>query len=336
MKVLEHNDYIKGILDGDTIILSRAITLLESTRSDHQVLAREILEELLPHTGGSKRIGITGVPGVGKSTFIEAVGENLIGENKKLAVLAVDPSSSLSKGSILGDKTRMEKLTGNPRVYIRPTAAGGSLGGVSRRTRETIMLCEAAGYDYVLVETVGVGQSEIAVHSMVDCFVLLLLAGAGDELQGIKRGIMEMADIIAINKAYEDDELKPKARLSMQEIKNALHYYPQKEFSWLTKVKAIDSLARQGLESLLKSFNSFFEHQDLKGFFKARRKEQDLFWFHETIKQRLLSNFYTNSEVDNKITALEAEIIAGKTSSFNAADQLFQNGSEPFKGSEPS
>lgn len=322
MKTLSKADYIEGILSGNTVVLSRAITLLESTRDDHQALARLVLEDLLPFTGKSKRIGITGVPGVGKSTFIEAIGEKLIGEKLKLAILAVDPSSQLSKGSILGDKTRMENLVGNPRVYIRPSSAGEALGGVSRRTRETIMLCEAAGYDYVIVETVGVGQSEVAVHSMVDSFILLMLPGAGDELQGIKRGIMEMADIIAINKAYEDDELKIKAKQAMQEIKNALHYYPQKEFSWLTKVKAVDALSGIQLDNLLESVMQFFDHQNLKSYFTERRKMQDLYWFDESIKQQLLYKFYQDVEVKKEVSRLRAALLQGKISSFKAADEL--------------
>ncbi len=322
MKLLSKEEYVKGILDGSTIVLSRAITLLESTKAEHNFLAREILEDLLPFTGKSKRIGITGVPGVGKSTFIEAIGDNLLQGGGKLAVLAIDPSSQLSKGSILGDKTRMEKLTSNPNAYIRPTAAGDALGGVGRKTRETIMLCEAAGYDYVLVETVGVGQSEIAVHSMVDCFLLLLLPGAGDELQGIKRGIMEMADIICINKAYDGDTLKPTAKKAVQEIRNALHYFPQKNNSWLTKVRTSDALNGNGIAEFKETFDAYFQHQDLKGYAKARRSEQDLFWFHETIKQRLMADFYQNDAIKNKIAVLKREIQAGKISSFKAADKL--------------
>ena len=262
------------------------------------------------------------MPGVGKSTFIEAIGEKFIENNEKLAVLAIDPSSQLTKGSILGDKTRMEKLTGNPKVYIRPTAAGDALGGVGRKTRETIMLCEAAGYDYVIVETVGVGQSEIAVHSMVDCFFLLLLPGAGDELQGIKRGIMEMADIITINKAYEGEELSDTAKKAMQEIKNALHYFPQKENSWLTKVLSADALHSVNIEKIMQSIQSYFEHQDLKDYFIKRRKQQDLYWFHETIKQQLLQNFYGNDKLKEQINALEKDISEGKISSFLAAEKV--------------
>ena len=324
MQTLSQQQYIDGIKDGNTIVLSRAITLLESTRSDHQALAREVLEELLPLTGRSKRLGVTGVPGVGKSTFIEAIGELLIEDDKKLAVLAVDPSSQLSKGSILGDKTRMEKLSAHPSVFIRPTAAGDALGGVGRCTRETILLCEAAGFDYVLVETVGVGQSEIAVHSMVDCFLLLLLSGAGDELQGIKRGIMEMADIIAINKAFINSELKPQAKQAMQELRNALHYFPEKDNSWLTKVCATDSLEGEGVQKMVETLDSFFNHQRLKGYDLERRKKQDLFWFHETIRSRLLSQFYQNDEKQKEITQMVAAIEAGRISSFKAADALFE------------
>ena len=324
MQTLSQQQYIDGIKDGNTIVLSRAITLLESTRSDHQALAREVLEELLPLTGRSKRLGVTGVPGVGKSTFIEAIGQLLIEDDKKLAVLAVDPSSQLSKGSILGDKTRMEKLSAHPSVFIRPTAAGDALGGVGRRTRETILLCEAAGFDYVLVETVGVGQSEIAVHSMVDCFLLLLLSGAGDELQGIKRGIMEMADIIAINKAFINSELKPQAKQAMQELRNALHYFPEKDNSWLTKVCATDSLEGEGVQKMVETLDSFFNHQRLKGYDLERRKKQDLFWFHETIRSRLLSQFYQNDEKQKEITQMVAAIEAGRISSFKAADVLFE------------
>lgn len=324
MQTLNKHQYIDGIKEGDTLVLSRAITLLESTRSDHQTLAREVLEELLPLTGRSKRLGITGVPGVGKSTFIEAIGELLIEDDKKLAVLAVDPTSQLSKGSILGDKTRMEKLAAHARVFIRPTAAGDALGGVGRRTRETILLCEAAGFDYVLVETVGVGQSEIAVHSMVDCFLLLLLSGAGDELQGIKRGIMEMADIIAINKAFHNSELKPQAKQAMQELRNALHYFPEKDHSWLTKVRATDSLEGEGVQKMVETLSEFFNHQRLKGYNIERRKKQDLFWFHETIRSRLLSQFYRNDEKQREIAQMVAAIEAGKISSFKAADILFE------------
>lgn len=324
MQTLSQQQYIDGIKDGNTIVLSRAITLLESTRSDHQTIAREVLEELLPLTGRSRRLGVTGVPGVGKSTFIEAIGELLIEDDKKLAVLAVDPSSQLSKGSILGDKTRMEKLSAHPSVFIRPTAAGDALGGVGRRTRETILLCEAAGFDYVLVETVGVGQSEIAVHSMVDCFLLLLLSGAGDELQGIKRGIMEMADIIAINKAFINSELKPQAKQAMQELRNALHYFPEKDNSWLTKVCATDSLEGEGVQKMVEMLDSFFNHQRLKGYNLERRKKQDLFWFHETIRSRLLSKFYQDDEKQKEIAQMVAAIEAGRISSFKAADALFE------------
>jgi len=324
MNLLTQEDYVKGILEGNTIVLSRAITLLESTKLEHNQLAREVLEDLLPHTGKSIRLGVTGVPGVGKSTFIEAVGEQLIQDGGKLAVLAIDPSSQLTKGSILGDKTRMEKLSAHPKVYIRPSPAGDALGGVGRKTRETIMLCEAAGYNKIIVETVGVGQSEIAVHSMVDCFLLLMLPGAGDELQGIKRGIMEMADIICMNKAYDESKLLLSSKKAMQELKNALHYFPQKEHSWLTKVTAIDALSGENLTSLIQDLAAYFQHQKLKGFFNLRRKNQDLYWFHETVQQRLLNNFFGDKAKKEQIEKLKIAILEGKISSFKAAEEVLE------------
>lgn len=322
MKLLSKDTYVEGILAGNIVILSQAITLLESRRSDHNALAREILESLLPHTGNSFRIGVTGVPGVGKSTFIDAIGEQLLENNSRLAILAIDPSSQISKGSILGDKTRMEHLSGMDNVYIRPSAAGDTLGGVGRKTRETIMLCEAAGFNKIIVETVGVGQSEVAVHSMVDCFMLLLLPGAGDELQGIKRGIMEMADILVVNKAYDKGQISAKAKKAMQELQNALHYFPQKKHSWLTPVMAIDALAQIHIQELKESLDSYLNHQILNSYFKLRRQDQERFWFHETIKQELLSKFYNKQEVKERIQEMENEISQGKISSFKAADIL--------------
>jgi LAO/AO transport system kinase len=323
MGLLSKSAYVQGILDGNTVILSQAITLLESTKTEHNVVARSVLEELLPQTGKSLRIGITGVPGVGKSTFIEAIGSQLVGDGK-LAVLAIDPSSQLSKGSILGDKTRMEQLVQDPNVYIRPSAAGTALGGVGRKTRETIMLCEAAGYDKIIVETVGVGQSEIAVHSMVDCFLLLLLPGAGDELQGIKRGIMEMADLICINKSFEGETLKPAAKKAVQEIRNALHYFPQNKLSWLTKVLNLDALQGNNVMEVQESISAFFNHQKLKNYFDARRKQQDLYWFHETINQMVLNRFYVKEGIQERIDQLEHLISNGEISSFQAAEEILK------------
>ncbi|MCB0509536.1 MAG: methylmalonyl Co-A mutase-associated GTPase MeaB [Bacteroidetes bacterium] len=322
MKLLSKNTYVEGILAGNIVILSQAITLLESSRRDHNELAREILESVLPHTGNSFRIGVTGVPGVGKSTFIDAIGELLLENESRLAILAIDPSSQLTKGSILGDKTRMERLSGKKNVYIRPSAAGDTLGGVGRKTRETIMLCEAAGFNKIVVETVGVGQSEVAVHSMVDCFMLLLLPGAGDELQGIKRGIMEMADFIVLNKAYEDGQLSAKAKKAIQELQNALHYFPQKKLSWLTPVKAIDALAQVQIQELKNGLDSYWNHQIQHAYFGLRRKEQESFWFHETIKQELLSKFYSKPHIQAEMKKLEEAIAQGKVSSFKAADSL--------------
>lgn len=322
MKLLAKDTYVEGILAGNIVILSQAITLLESKRPEHNALAREILESLLPHTGNSFRLGVTGVPGVGKSTFIDAIGEQLLEENSRLAILAIDPSSQITKGSILGDKTRMEHLSGMANVYIRPSAAGDTLGGVGRKTRETILLCEAAGFNKIIIETVGVGQSEVAVHSMVDCFMLLLLPGAGDELQGIKRGIMEMADILVVNKAYDDAQLSLKAKKAIQELQNALHYFPQKKHSWLTPVLAIDSLAQIQIHELKENLDSYLNHQILNSYFKIRRQDQERFWFHETIKQELLSKFYNKPHIKEQIEKMEDAISQGKISSFKAADTL--------------
>src|SRR6056297_66269 len=258
-------DYVEGIRNGNRTILSRAITLIESTKAEHQDLAQDIIEQCLPETGESIRIGITGVPGVGKSTFIETLGNYIIGKERKLAVLAIDPSSTRTRGSILGDKTRMETLANNDQAFIRPSPTGGSLGGVARKTRETIYLCEAAGYDTIFIETVGVGQSETAVHSMVDFFLLLMLAGAGDELQGIKRGIMEMADTIAINKA--DGENIPKANLAKKEFENALHLFPVPPSGWPPKVLTCSAMKNNGIAEIWGEVQNYLSLTSENGFF---------------------------------------------------------------------
>src|SRR3989339_134259 len=244
--LLSKDEYLKGILSGNTTILSQAITLVESSRNDHRAIAQNLISECLPHVVKSMRIGITGVPGAGKSTFIEAFGGLITAMGHKLAVLAIDPSSERSKGSILGDKTRMEELSIDKNAYIRPSPSAGSLGGVARKTRETIILCEAAGFDTIFIETVGVGQSEIAVHSMVDFFLLLMLAGAGDELQGIKRGIMEMADFIVINKADGDNLLKTNS--AKVQYENALHLFPAKESGWIPKVQTCSAINKVDID----------------------------------------------------------------------------------------
>jgi LAO/AO transport system kinase len=316
------NDYVSGILAGDRTLLSRAITLVESELPAHQETARSIIEACLPHSGKSIRIGITGVPGVGKSTFIEALGKHITAEDHQLAVLAIDPSSQQTGGSILGDKTRMEALASDPKAYIRPTPSRGSLGGVARKTRETILLCEAAGFDVIFIETVGVGQSEIAVHSMVDFFLLLMLAGAGDELQGIKRGIMEMADAIAITKTDGDNiGASNSARL---EYKNALHLFPPTKTGWIPRAETCSSYTGTGINKI---WDIIQEHHLLvktKGFFAEKRNEQARFWMHETISEELKNRFYNNPEMVKKIEAVEADVLSGKISP-SAAAQLLLN-----------
>ncbi|WP_298516467.1 methylmalonyl Co-A mutase-associated GTPase MeaB [uncultured Kordia sp.] len=316
------DELVAGILNQDKVALSRAITLIESKSTKHLAKATEIIEKCLPHANNSIRMGITGVPGVGKSTFIEAFGTYLTGLGKKVAVLAVDPSSSISSGSILGDKTRMEDLVKDENAFIRPSASGDSLGGVARKTRETIILCEACGFDTIIIETVGVGQSETAVHSMVDFFLLLKLAGAGDELQGIKRGIIEMADAIVINKA-DGDNVK-RAQMARTEFKRALHLYPQKASEWLPKVITASALKQQGIDDVWQMIEAFRESTKANDYFETHRKQQNRFWLLQTIEERLKHNFYTNpnvkKELDTYLEATENSTI----SPFNAAQQLLK------------
>ncbi len=317
------SEFIKGILDGNRMLLSRAITLIESTKQDHQELAQEIIEGCLPHSGNSVRIGVTGVPGVGKSTFIDAFGNYVIDEqDRTLAVLAVDPSSSKTRGSILGDKTRMETLSNHPDAYIRPTPTSGSLGGVARSTRETITLCEAAGFDTILIETVGVGQSETAVHSMVDFFLLLMLAGAGDELQGIKRGIMEMADSIVINKADSGNE--DAAKRAMAEYKNALHLFPPTESGWIPKVSTCSAFHNKGIPEVWEIVDEYVRHTKAKGYFEQQRKEQANYWLNESIHQELHQAFYGDSELKSKLERFRTQVQEGKISSYKAAKDLMK------------
>ncbi|MEX2478983.1 MAG: methylmalonyl Co-A mutase-associated GTPase MeaB [Gracilimonas sp.] len=316
-------EFIDGIRSGDRMLLSRAITLIESTRQEHQDLAQEIIEGCLPHAGNSIRIGITGVPGVGKSTFIEAFGNHVIEEEgRSLAVLAVDPSSSKTRGSILGDKTRMETLSNHPKAYIRPTPTSGSLGGVARSTRETISLCEAAGFDTILIETVGVGQSETAVHSMVDFFLLLMLAGAGDELQGIKRGIMEMADSIVINKADSGNE--DAAKRAMAEYKNALHLFPPTESGWIPKVATCSAFHNNGIPEVWEIIDEFMRHTKIKGFFEQKRKDQASYWLDEAIHQELHRAFYEDADLKIKLEKFRKQVQQGEVSSYKAARDLMQ------------
>jgi len=313
-------DLITEILKGDVTALSRAITLVESKNQDHLQKANAIIKGCLPYANNSIRIGITGVPGVGKSTFIEVFGLHLTNLGKKVAVLAVDPSSSITKGSILGDKTRMEDLVKNENAYIRPSASGDSLGGVARKTRETIILCEAAGFDTIIIETVGVGQSETAVHSMVDFFLLLKLAGAGDELQGIKRGIIEMADAIAINKA-DGDNLK-RAKLAKVEFNRALHLYPEKASNWQPKVSICSAIQNEGISEIWELIESYIELTKKNLFFKNKRTEQNKFWLMQTIEDRLKSDFFTNKKIKEALNIQLQRIESNETTPFAAAEYL--------------
>lgn len=316
-KIFAVDELASGILDGNRTVLSQAITLIESKLPEHYKIAQEIIEKCIPHSGKSIRIGITGVPGAGKSTFIEALGLLLVKSNHKLAILAIDPSSERTKGSILGDKTRMESLSGNPNVFIRPSPSAGTLGGVARKTREAIILCEAAGYDTVFVETVGVGQSETTVHSMVDFFLLLMLAGAGDELQGIKRGIMEMAHIIVITKA-DGNNIK-NAERAKQDYENALHLYPPLASGWSPKVMACSSIKNEGLDIIWDTIMDYKQFTTDNKFFERQRREQARYWLYETINQNIKDKFYSSDNIKNLLDEYERQVLNGKLSSFNAA-----------------
>ena len=318
--LLTVDEYVEGILGGNIALLSKAVTLVESSRPEHQHIAQEVILKCLPHSGNSLRIGITGVPGVGKSTFIEALGKHITQNRGKLAVLAIDPSSERSKGSILGDKTRMEELSVDRNAYIRPSPSAGSLGGVARKTRETIVLCEAAGFNHIFIETVGVGQSETAVHSMSDFFLLLMLAGAGDELQGIKRGIMEMADLIAINKA--DGNNQEKALMAKRQYQNALHLFPKKESEWMPVVQTCSAITKAGIAEI---WDRVIEYRNLtgkNGYFQEKRKTQASYWMHETIEASMKRSFYLHPMMKEKIREYENRVLNDELSSFAAAGEL--------------
>ena len=317
---LTTDEYVAGILEGNITTLSQAITLIESNNPDHYAQAQEIIERCLPYSGKSVRIGITGVPGAGKSTFIEAVGNMVTSLHHKLAVLAIDPSSERSGGSILGDKTRMESIVHNPDVFVRPSPSAGSLGGVARKTRESVILCEAAGYDVIFIETVGVGQSETAVHSMVDMFLMLQISGAGDELQGIKRGIMEMADMMVITKA--DGENIHKAQLAKAQYQNALHLFPLPESQWRAKVFTCSSVDKVGLEEVWNGVEEYLDHIEANGYFQANRNRQNKYWMYETINETLKNAFYRNPEIEGRIAEVEQRVLDAKLSSFIAAKEL--------------
>ncbi|TGL58805.1 methylmalonyl Co-A mutase-associated GTPase MeaB [Leptospira sarikeiensis] len=313
--------FSQGILSGDIVLLSRAITLVESTLPSHQELAEAILEKCLPHTGKSIRVGITGIPGVGKSTFIESFGNHLIEQGRKIAVLAVDPTSQLSKGSILGDKTRMETLSRKKEAFIRPSPSGDSLGGVARKTRETIFLCEAAGFDTILVETVGVGQSETAVNSMVDLFLLLLIAGAGDELQGIKRGIMEMADLIAITKADGDNTAR--ANRAKAETISAVHFLPAHESGIKTEVRTCSAVTGEGIGEIWTEILNFIEAIQKNGYLDIKRKDQAKHWLYESVQSMLLDDFY--SKLGTNIQKAEELVTKGLAGSYQTARRLVKS-----------
>jgi len=322
-KRIHTDEYLSGIVSGDIAMLGRAITLIESALPRHREQAAQLVERCLPLAGRSMRIGITGVPGVGKSSFIEKFGLFLSEtHHKKIAVLAVDPTSSISGGSILGDKTRMEQLSVLPNVFIRPSPSGRSLGGVTRRTRETIYLCEAAGYDTIIVETVGVGQSETAVHSMVDFFLLLMLSGAGDELQGIKRGIMEMADALIITKA--DGDNIDRARLAAIEYKRAMHLLSPHPSGWIPKTGICSALTGKGMDQVWEILESYRLHAEQNGYFPEKRKKQSLFWMEETIQEEIKTLFFSNEQVKNAYEALSAAVLRGEITSYKAAGQLME------------
>jgi LAO/AO transport system kinase len=316
------NQLIEGVLQHNVVALSRAITLIESTNATHFQKANQIINGCLPFANQSVRIGITGVPGVGKSTFIEAFGNYLTSIGKKVAVLAVDPSSTISHGSILGDKTRMEELVTNPNAYIRPSASGETLGGVARKTREAIILCEAAGFDIILIETVGVGQSETAVHSMVDFFLLLKISGAGDELQGIKRGIMEMADAIVINKA--DGDNINKANLAKVEFNRALHLFPAKISGWIPTVTTCSAIEKNGVDSVWETISKYLEHTKSNHYFDEKRKDQNQYWMMETIQERLHSHFLNFPEMEALVAKTKKAVQNNEISPFEGANKLLE------------
>ena len=328
-KRLPVQDYISGVLNGDRVILSRAITVIESSLESDKQLSKKIVQGILPYSGNSIRIGITGVPGVGKSTFIEAFGKHLISSGHRVAILSIDPSSQRSKGSILGDKTRMEELSGMEEAYIRPSASGETLGGVANKTNESMLLCEAAGYDIILVETVGVGQSETAVHGMTDFFLLLMLAGAGDELQGIKKGIMEMADMVVINKADGDNVLKSeRARVLYQ---NALHLFPPSDSGWTPIVLKASSTENSGIEKIWQEILRYKEMVSKNGYFTNNRNHQKIQWLYNTINDKLRQLFYNSKDIQNEFAHLKDEVISSKISAVEAAEKILEIFKKTYK-----
>jgi LAO/AO transport system kinase len=328
-RILSKDEYVSGILSGDRVVMSMAITLIESSLPSHYAFAQEIVNACLPHSGQSIRIGITGVPGVGKSTFIESFGKLLTSKGHKVAVLAIDPSSERSKGSILGDKTRMEDLSVDENAFIRPSPSAGSLGGVARKTREIIVLCEAAGFDRIIVETVGVGQSEISVHSMVDFFLLLMLSGAGDELQGIKRGIMEMADLLVVNKA--DGDNVEKANLAKTQYTSAMRLFPLSESKWQAYAETCSALNHQGIENILNIVQNYVTLTKGNGFFVEKRNKQAVYILKEFIQRHLNQNFYMAKQIKTKLMEMELDVAKGNISPYNAGQLLLEKYFELMK-----
>lgn len=323
LKASRSAEYLfEGIQNHDRFALSAGITLIESQLESDKPLANELIRKCLPFAGKSRRIGITGVPGVGKSTFIEAFGKVILEQGYKLAVLTIDPSSATTGGSILGDKTRMHTLVQEPNAYIRPSAAGSTLGGVARATRESIYLCEAAGFDVILIETVGVGQSETMVHSMVDFFLLLMLAGAGDELQGIKRGIMELADALLITKA--DGENVKMAKLAKSSYANALHLFPPKENEWIPRTEICSSITGDNLDEAWKISDEFFRHNTSNGWIEKNRHVQDIDWMKETLNELILSGFYSQQGFEGSVNTIKEGVLTQQMSAFEAAEKLYQ------------
>jgi LAO/AO transport system kinase len=317
---LNTEDFIKGVKSDDRSILARAITLIESNSQKHIKQSQEVLEAILPVTGNSVRIGITGSTGVGKSTFIESFGSYLCEKGLKVAVLAIDPSSSKSKGSILGDKTRMERLSGYANSFIRPSPSGGTLGGVARKTRETVLLCEAAGFDVIIIETIGVGQSEITVRSMVDFYMLLLLPGGGDELQGLKKGVVELADMLVINKA--DGNNLQRAKITQHAYAEALHYLQPATENWSTPVLLSSAIEDMGIDEIWDKIKNFIEITKGTGIFKSRRDEQLLEWVYSMIEENLKNNFYNNAKVREIKDGIDKKILEGKMTPANAVNKL--------------
>ncbi|HLP07469.1 MAG TPA: methylmalonyl Co-A mutase-associated GTPase MeaB [Opitutaceae bacterium] len=317
---LSLDDYFHGVRGGDVGVLARAITLIESNAPAHQELAQALLTRLLPHTGGAMRVGITGIPGAGKSTFIECLGSRLCEAGRKVAVLAVDPSSSVHGGSVLGDKVRMEKLSRHPRAFIRPSPSGGSLGGVARKSREAMLVCEAAGFDTLLIETVGVGQNEVTVRSMVDCFFVVLIAGAGDEMQGIKKGIIELADLVVINKA--DGDNRTRALAARAEMQRVLHFLHPVTAGWETPALAGSAVTGEGVDEIWAKVEAFFEHCRRGGFLADRRQAQAVEWLHALLAEALKTRFYGAPAVKAELDATELAVAEGRLPAVAAAQQL--------------